>query len=183
MARKICKIDGCSEPVKLNRLGYGMGYCPAHHESCVKTSVGDQRASEICLAEGCSEPVKLNKRGQGQGYCGGHYGTRGRNYRPVGARYTKPDGYVVIKIDEGNFISEHRHVMEQRLGRQLLPGETVHHINGVRDDNRIENLELWYSPQPYGQRVEDLLRYAVTTHRPALETLLKGLTDDAEPAA
>jgi hypothetical protein len=36
----------------------------------------------------------------------------------------------------------------------------VHHKNWIRDDNRIENLELWASPQPYGQRANDLVAFA-----------------------
>lgn len=50
--------------------------------------------------------------------------------------------------------------MEEVLGRHLLPGENVHHKNGVRHDNRTENLELWVTTQPKGQRPEDLLVWA-----------------------
>lgn len=58
-------------------------------------------------------------------------------------------------------IVEHRWVMSEFLGRPLLPHENVHHINGDPKDNRIENLELWSTAQPYGQRVSDKIEWAV----------------------
>lgn len=50
--------------------------------------------------------------------------------------------------------------MESLLGRYLLPGESVHYRNGVRDDNRPENLELWVKPQPPGCLAEDAVEWA-----------------------
>jgi hypothetical protein len=76
-----------------------------------------------------------------------------------------PDGYILRpKPGSSGYYPEHRTVMEHKLGRALRPGENVHHINGVRNDNRPENLELWVVAQPSGQRVFDLIAYILDLH-------------------
>lgn len=67
--------------------------------------------------------------------------------------------YVIVQRG-GRRVREHRAIMEEALGRPLEPHEHVHHRNGVRDDNRWENLELWSTSHPPGQRVEDKVAWA-----------------------
>lgn len=65
-----------------------------------------------------------------------------------GGKYKDSGGYVLIYSPshpytiKGKYVFEHRLVMEKYLGRYLTLKEVIHHLNGIRDDNRIENLEL-----------------------------------------
>lgn len=85
---------------------------------------------------------------------------RNHNVLPLGSKNTDFYGYVHVKIGDNEWTREHVHVVERHLGRKLVKGENVHHKNGIRHDNRLENLELWVKSQPSGQRATDLLAWA-----------------------
>jgi transcriptional regulator with XRE-family HTH domain len=89
-----------------------------------------------------------------------------QNTKEIGALKTDAFGYIKQKVDKdylGNlkgWVYQHRYVMEQFLGRPLTNEENIHHKNGDRSDNRLENLELWSTSQPSGQRIEDKITHA-----------------------
>ncbi len=87
---------------------------------------------------------------------------------PVGSTIQDTSGYTITKVPPGtpgfktkrgttsnNWMWTHRYVMQQKLGRPLLKTEKVHHINGRRDDNHPDNLELWKRSHPAGVRAAD----------------------------
>lgn len=129
---------------------------------CYAVSMG----LETCKEDDCDRQVKA------RGWCFAHYQRWYRNYaetgavrkrNPRGSWWRDKDGYMVRRVRRDGklvLVRQHREVMEEHLGRKLLPHETPHHVNGDRTDNRIDNLELWSTSQPGGQRVSDKLAWA-----------------------
>lgn len=157
-----CSVAGCY------RVAQTRGWCRMHYRRWVRTGdplkirLGGKRYSPeaSCKVGNCEKVPKS------RGYCQLHYNRWLRHgdptkllVAPQGSGYTGKDGYRVIRVD-GKAVREHRYVMEQAIGRSLYPDETVHHKNGQRSDNRLENLELWVSRHPKGQRISEVLEWA-----------------------
>jgi hypothetical protein len=147
---------------------------------------------KVCSIRGCQNPVKT------RGWCNRHYlqfrqgiidenGKQLRKFKPNGRRpldwRKELAGYILVRAPKHHprarpdgSLYEHRLVMENHLDRHLERSEVVHHINGVRDDNRIENLQLRSSRKDHGhghECIED-----VESALQLLEQLInKGMTN------
>jgi hypothetical protein len=162
-----CRGPECSRPTRTS------GLCRAHYLQKWRGSslrpISESRSSHRsawttreCSFEGCV------RKHSARGLCAGHASQRrkGLELTPIGSNRNRwsrtQDGYL-FRQDylTGKYIYQHREVMEISIGRPLVGTENVHHKNGVRDDNRLENLELWSTAQPRGQRIEDKVEWAV----------------------
>lgn len=128
----------------------------------------------LCIK--CGKPfIALGKPSRPRKYCSKECRNKDRSVNFKGAKHpnwgggrTLRQGYVLVKKPEHpdagfrGYILEHRLVMEGIIGRRLESYENVHHKNGIKHDNRPENLELWSRPQPTGVRFVDAVLHCPT---------------------
>jgi hypothetical protein len=165
-----CVVDGCD----LEQYAWHM--CRLHQRRLRTTGRTDlaprvshnKSIHEVCVWDDC------NSKHLAKGFCSKHYKAfkawldKDRSFEDRSKiNKQKDSGYKLLYRPDhpdcsvAGLIMEHRIIMEEMIGRRLVLNETVHHKNGVRDDNRPENLELWSSRQPKGQRIEDKVEYAM----------------------
>lgn len=166
-----CAVDGC------DRQAEGLGWCHGHYLRWSRT--GDVQADRPleprvrpeCVVDGCGRDHKAH------GLCAAHYRrafAHGDVLAELPVRVATGEGWISHGyrgvavppelrhlVNGDSHTTEHRLVMAQHLGRALHPDEVVHHRNGIRTDNRIENLELWSTAHVKGQRTEDKVAFAV----------------------
>ncbi len=147
---RTCKEPGCDEPYFSN------GYCRQDGYKLAKLKQGKkERSCRVCgqkFISGEEHPTgvvcpsckKARKEERKAKYT-------------IGDKVLAGDGYVMVYVGVSQMKAEHTLVLEHKLGRALVKGhETAHHMNGIRNDNRPENLELWVGGIRYGQRAKDV---------------------------
>lgn len=169
----ICKVDACDQRVTAR------GLCRKHYrEARIRGDIVVMSKYGGCRVQSCT------KQHYAKGMCDEHYTQCKKHGDPkVRKRYhngenpnPRANGYKFVRVDD-NLVPEHRHVMSSHLGRGLRQDEVVLHLNGRRDDNRLENLRVHVVGtggyvSHNGYRIIHCGGYDIAEHRYVMEQIL-----------
>lgn len=155
----------CREP-ECERRASARGLCDSHYKRwrVAQTTCSITDCRRQVRGDGLCVPHLQRLRTYGDPLAGPPIRDRAPNGSPRSIHTS--GGYRLVWAPEhahaqaNGYALEHKVVMAETLGRPLLSGENIHHVNGVKDDNRPGNLELWVTSQPSGQRPQDLVDWA-----------------------
>jgi hypothetical protein len=173
-----CTVEGCETGAMSN------GLCQTHYgqasganQTAAKTAKEARPKASILRRVGCKIDGCAGDN-WARGLCRVHYrqaaylgtlveiGDASKRHvaSPPESTHEGPHGYIWRQLP-GRRVYEHRYVMEQHLGRKLERWETVHHKDGDKANNELDNLELFSAvPQSAGQRPVDMAKYLLTKH-------------------
>ena len=158
LSKTPCNIEGCKAKRHTRK------FCRYHHKKYGGVSCDFKGCKNKCykIGGGFCDTHRRQKRVHGKLWEIGSINPGSFNSVPLGTKKKNDKGYIQIKTRKkgGKWPLEHRIVMEKKIGRPLEKHETVHHKNTIRDDNRIENLEIRHlSDHPPGGSLDDMMRY------------------------
>lgn len=160
----MCRVEIC------DRQDFANGLCRSHYRrerngQDINTPIRSSQTTDTCLIPGCKREANVRNWCK---VCDARWKRKGGPQGPIKKNPTvtiDSNGYARVRA--GHHLFDGRHgryehicVMEHYLNRYLVNGETVHHKNGNRSDNRLKNLELWNTSQPAGQRWQDKVEWA-----------------------
>jgi hypothetical protein len=157
------------EGARLRPVGAPAFWTGERQEEAVRRYQAGEQLKDIAAAMGCGTGTLTAVLTELGAHKKKPYKRREAHHSWRGGRIVNEHGYVSVKVPDKDreiadktrtgYVLEHRLVMARHLGRRLHRDETVHHRRR-KDENELENLELWVGNHPKGQRAEDVVEWA-----------------------
>lgn len=151
-----CKICGKKFWATVTRLKLNAQYCSTKCGCQIAKRKGKYMNCVVCGKEIYSRTRDIPKKKFCSNICRHKFVRQENHHNWINGKSHNGNGYIVISSpshpkQRGGYVLEHRVVMEKHLGRYLKSKELVHHINGIKTDNHLDNLMLFPSNKAHLQ--------------------------------